>query len=349
MKIWIDLFAAPDAFFFRPIIKRLKLLGHQIWITCRDYCEAVDAAQHCGFDFQIVGRHGGELLLDKITCTCSRVFNLTGFAIKLNPDVAVSFNSYSQAITARILGIEFITFMDYEYHPLNHLAFRLANEVILPTGYDIETLSKQTGKGKKVHGYKGLKEDISTIPFTPDKEFWKKLDLMGVSSSNVLVTMRPPPKSSCYHRFDNDLFYDLVYFVATQPNLKIIYLPRSKSQLERVKAFRLDNIITPPTFLDGYQLIYSSDLVISAGGSMNREAVTLETPAYTVFKGKMAGVDKRLIENGSITEIKSRCEFGNIVLDKCPNKPCVFGNVALLNQFTEIICGSASSGAPPHL
>lgn len=338
MKIWIDLSAAPDPYFFRPIIERLKTLGHQVLITSRDFSETVEIARHCNFRFEVVGRNGDGRLLDKLRCTWLRTFQLACFARKHRPDVAASFNSYSQGLAAKFLGIRFVTFMDYEYHPLTDLAFCLADDVVIPAGYDAAMLSKQAGQGEILHRFEGLKEDISVSSFTPDAGTGKQLESLGISSSQILVTVRPPPDNSCYHRFNNELFYQLVSFVATVPKVKILYLPRNQSQLEKATALGLDNLVTLPFFMDGHQLVYHSDLVISAGGSMNREAVALGIPAYTTFKGQMAGVDKALIAAGQLKQIRSPDDFKTVAVEKCGTRRPVHGNPSLVERFSDIIC-----------
>ncbi|QWV93950.1 DUF354 domain-containing protein [Geomonas oryzisoli] len=342
MKIWIDLSAAPDPYFFRPIIESLKRRGQKVLITSRDFSETVAIARHCRFQFEVVGRNGDGRLLDKFKCTWLRTFQLARLARKHRPDVAVSFNSYSQGLAAKFLGIRFVTFMDYEYHPLTDLAFCLADDVVLPAGYDAAMLSKQSGQGEILHRFEGLKEDIAVSSFIPDAGTEKQLALLGINSSQVLVTVRPPPDNSCYHRFDNELFYQVLSFVAGRPKVKILYLPRNGTQLEKAKALRLENLVPLPFFMDGHQLVYHSDLVISAGGSMNREAVALGIPAYTTFKGRMAGVDKVLIESGQLKQIRSPHDFPNIAVQKCRNRRPLHGNPALVERFTDIICTNGS-------
>ena len=196
MKIWIDLSAAPDPYFFRPIIRRLHSIGHETLITSREYNETVQIAQHCQFQFEVVGRNGDGRLLDKMKCTWLRALQLVRIARKYRPDVAVSFNSYSQGLAAKLLGIRFVTFMDYEYHPLTYLSFCLADDVVIPAGYDAAMLSKQAGQGEMLHRFEGLKEDIAVTTFTPHEETCRQLERLGISSSQVLATVRPPPTAA---------------------------------------------------------------------------------------------------------------------------------------------------------
>jgi uncharacterized protein len=298
MRIWIDFSTAPDPLFFRPVIRRLNAQGHTLWMTAREFSETTRIAQQCGLAAEIVGQHGGATIVGKFAAILARAGALAPRALRERVDLAVGFNSYAQAIAARIAGIPLATCMDYEYQPANHLAFRLARRIIVPEGFDTAMLHRQGGAPKKVVYHEGLKEHVTLVDFQPDQHFPVILAELGVSGDDILVTMRPPAIWSAYHRFENALFEEVVLHLASQPHVKIILLSRYPSQADYYLALRLRNLIIPEQVLDGLNLVYWSDLIISAGGSMNREAVVLGTPAYTVFKGPMAGVDRKLIADG---------------------------------------------------
>lgn len=342
MRIWFDFQAAPDPFFFKPVIERMCGLGHQFVLTAREYGETVAVARHCGLDPVVVGDHGGSGLLNKVASTAGRIYRLQKLAARQQIDLAVSINSYAQAIAAYLCGIRFVTYMDFEYHPLNPVAFRFADTVVVPQGYCPHSLSKQVGDLAKARTLNGLKEHISTAHFAPDPGFSHKLSALGIGSRDVVATMRPPPTSSVYHRFENDLFDQLAVHLASHKETKIVYLPRTAEQSAGIRQAKLANIIVPETFIDGLQLVHASDLVISAGGSMNREAVALGTPAYTLFKGKMAGVDRQLIAEGRMTEIRTAEDFHRVVLGKAVKKPLLERRTDLLEQFTSILCQTGS-------
>lgn len=305
MKIWIDLSTAPDPLFFRPIISRLNNAGHKTWITVRDFCETVNIAEHCGFPYEVVGQHGGKTIRGKTLEIIKRSFQLRKSLNHEKIDVAVSFNSYAQGLAARLSNIPFVTIMDYEYQPANHFAFRLAKKILVPLGYDEKVLRSQGAEPSKVVFFNGLKEHVTLIDFKPTESFPSELIDLGISPENVLITMRPPALWSAYHRFENELFDEVVIFLSKQKNVKILLLPRYESQAAHFKELNLSNIVIPSKVLGGLNLIYWSDSVISAGGSMNREAVVLGTPSFTIFRGKMAGVDRNMIAKGIMKNITS--------------------------------------------
>jgi predicted glycosyltransferase len=313
MNIWIDFWAAPDPLFFRPIVRRLHAQGHKTWITARVFGETTAIAEQSGFRFKVVGRHGGRTTAGKVAAILKNACQLALLAGKEQIDLAVSFNSYAQGLAASLRGIPFVTSMDYEYQPANHLAFRLAKRVIVPDGFDRKALRQQGAHPKKVVFYSGLKEHVTLADFCPDPAFPQVLEQLGITRNEILVTMRPPATWAAYHRFENTFFEEIVVFLARRPDVKILLLPRSDSQTSHFRELRLNNLVIPPYVLDGLNLVYWSDMVISAGGSMNREAVVLGTPACTVFRGRMAGVDRKMIADGVLRNIESFEDLKQVV------------------------------------
>jgi predicted glycosyltransferase len=341
MKIWIDFSTAPDPLFFRPIIKRLGEQGHTTWLTAREFSETTRIAQHCGLDAEVVGRHGGATVAGKFAAILMRASRLTYRARRERIDLALSFNSYAQAIAALLTGIPLATCMDYEYQPANHLAFRLARRIVVPEGFDAVTLRRQGGSLGKVSYHEGLKEHVTLVDFQPDPLFPAILAGLGVGDADILVTMRPPATWSAYHRFENALFEDVVRHLSAQPHVKIILLSRYSSQADQYRALGLSNLIIPEQVLEGLNLVYWSDLVISAGGSMNREAVVLGTPAYTVFKGRMAGVDRKLIVDGLLGIIGSADDLKHLVPVKKLDRSCPVIGHAVVNQVVDAVLSAA--------
>lgn len=337
MNIWIDLNAAPDPFFFRPIIKEMRRSGHNVVITSREYGDTVAACRHCGYEFQVVGTHGGRSRFRRMLSLARRIFGLARLMFFVKIDLAVSFNSYAQAVACKLCRIRFITFMDYEYHPLNPVAFRLAAMVVVPLDYNRALLERQVKDLRKVRRFPGLKEHISILDFAPDPGFPDMLRDLGVSPEELVVTMRPPPTYSSYHQFHNETFHELVCYLAQFPRVKIIYLPRHAAQRDKARALGLKNLIIPPFFLDGLQLAFFSDLMVSAGGSMNREAAVLGTPACSVFQGKMAGVDLKLIESGRMVQVKGPADFKEVVPVKKTRPQAVERRIELLHEFIAIM------------
>src|SRR5438874_8666929 len=278
MRIWIDLANSPHVPFFRSLANDFMRRNHDVVVTARAFAETVELAEAAGFAPQVIGGHGGGKLSGKAGNLVQRALALARWARGRNIDLALSHNSYSQILAARALSLRAVTLMDYEHQPANHLAFRLASRVIVPRAFPETALSRFGTSAAKVKRYDGIKEDVYLADFQSDPEFEKQLRILGVGANDVLVTVRPPANEALYHRFENELFDQLLARLSAMPSVKIVLLPRNDSQ-RRVYSTRAGSqLIQPPGPLDGSNLIAYSDLVISAGGTMNREAAALGTP-----------------------------------------------------------------------
>lgn len=295
--IWIDMANSPHVLFFKPIIEELESQGHSVIITVRDFAQTIDLAKDHGFEFEIVGAHGGAGLWKKSWSIISRAAALALFARNHSIDLAIHHNSYAHSIAAFLLGIPCVAFTDYEHQPANHLALRLASKALVPEVFPDEFLKKYGAKPKKVYKYPGLKENVYLAGFKPDSQF---LENIGVDCEMILVTLRPPATMALYHRFENPLFEEILDYFANIKNVVMVVIPRSAQQQEALSSMKYENMIIVNKAVDGLNLIYHSDLVISAGGTMNREAALLGVPVYTILKAKIGAGDKYLINSNAM-------------------------------------------------
>jgi len=316
MRIWIDLANSPHVPFFRALIPEFTSRGHQVEITARDFAQTVELATKANLLPHVIGGHGGGSITGKAGNLVGRAAALRKWARARGIDLAVSHNSYAQIAAAAALGIKSVTMMDYEHQPANHLAFRLASRVIVPRAFPAAELRKYGASLRKVKRYDGLKEDVYLADFEPDPAFAETLHNLGVTEQDVLVVARPPAREALYHRFENELFDGLLAHLNSQPNVKIILLPRTDAQRDEFESREAENIIMPREALDGSNLIAAADLVISAGGTMNREAAVLGVPAASVYAGKWAAIDEELVQQGRLQKIDSEIKVKQLVVQK---------------------------------
>ncbi len=316
MRIWIDLANSPHVPFFRALIPEFVARGHQVEITARDFAQTVELATKAGMMPHVIGGHGGKRLTGKAGNLIGRAAALRKWARDRGFDLAVSHNSYAQISAAAALGIKSVTLMDYGHQPANHLAFRLASRVIVPRAFPAEELRKYGASPRKVRRYDGIKEDVYLADFTPDPRFPEALRKLGVASEDVLVVARPPAREALYHRFENELFDELIFHLSSRPEVKIILLPRSDAQRAGYESRKFSNVIMPREVLDGANLIAAADLVVSAGGTMNREAATLDVPAASVYAGKWAAIDEELVREGRLQRLASREDIDSLTIVK---------------------------------
>jgi uncharacterized protein len=152
-------------------------------------------------------------------------------------------------------------------------------------------------KPPKLVQYPGLKEEYYLSDFEPDPSL---LDRFGVDPARVLVVLRPPPDVSLYHRHSNPLFPMTLDHLGRLENVHAFVLPRTEEQREYVRELDLPSVILPETAVDAQSLIALADVVVSAGGTMNREAAALGVPVYTTYGGRLGGVDEELIREGRL-------------------------------------------------
>lgn len=312
MRIWIDLANSPHVPLFAALIPELQDRGHFVEITARDFAETVALADAASLATTVIGSHGGRQLSGKGGNLLARARALRSWARRRKFDLALSHNSYAQIVAARLLRIRTVTLMDYEYQPANHLAFRFAHRIVVPISFPETALLRFGVNERKVCRYHGIKEDVYLAGFRPDLAFTEELRRLGINGDDVLIVLRPPADEALYHRFENELFGQLVDWLAGQC-VKVMLLPRNTAQRER---WRPPNFVIPAQPLNGANLIAASDLVISAGGTMNREAAALGVPAATIYAGRWAAVDEALCRDGRLMRITATTDFSRLPLEK---------------------------------
>jgi len=315
MRLWIDLANSPHVPFFKALAKRFTAQGHEIEITARDFAETVPLARAAGFDAHVVGDHAGRAVSAKGANLISRALALAAWARRRQFDLALSHNSYSQVLAARALGLKTVTLMDYEHQPANHLAFRFASRIIVPASFPAKQLRRFGARVGKVRRYHGTKEDVYLADFEPDPTFGARLCELGINADNVLVVMRPPAHDALYHRFQNTLFDEALAMLLANEKLQVILLPRNEVQRAQYSRHS-GRVIIPAAPLDGANLITSSDLVISAGGTINREAAALGVPAASIYAGEWAAVDEELVKEGRLQRIAAAEDLRKLRIEK---------------------------------
>ena len=318
MRIWIDLANSPHVPFFRALVNEFKARGHELEITAREFAETVPLAMAAGLSPVVIGAHGGRELTAKAGNLFQRAWALRAWSAARSFDLAVSHNSYSQILAARGLGLRSVTLMDYEHQPANHLAFRLASTVIVPRAFPDEYLTRYGAGGGKVRRYNGIKEDVYLADFQSDPAFAGKLRDIGVELEDTIVVVRPPAPDALYHRFENDLFKGLLRRLSEASQVTTILLPRNAAQRSAYATRVGAKVILPAEPLDGANLIAASDLVVSAGGTMNREAAALGVPAATIYAGSWAAIDEELVREGRLIRLSSADDVAGLALQKKP-------------------------------
>ena len=299
MKVWIDITAPAHVLVFRPLIAIMRARGDEVGITARDYAQTVELLALHGLEAdEVVGRHAGRSRLQKARQMTHRLGALRRWARGREFDVALAHGSHELTISARRLGIPSSTTFDYEFATLQHqLGCRAATRVVVPDAIPPERLQPYGVRPPKLVQYPGLKEEYYLADFEPDRSLLERFD---VDQARVLVVLRPPPDVSLYHRHSNPLFPQTLEHLGRSEEVQAFVLPRTEEQREYVRGLALPSVILPEGAVDAQSLIALADLVVSAGGTMNREAAALGVPVYTTYGGRLGGVDEELIRDGRL-------------------------------------------------
>jgi predicted glycosyltransferase len=282
---------------FRPIIRLLREAGHEVEVTARDYAQTIPLLQRMGIDHVAVGRHGGASRANKAKELASRTWKMRRFA-RGRFDLAVAHGSNDLALAAASLRIPAVNTFDYEFAIQQHnIGCRLARRVMTPDSIPPERLERYGVGPDKLVQYAGLKEEYYLSDFVPDPG---EFDRLGVDREKVVVIVRPPPEVSLYHRKSNQLFPRVLERLGRSEDVSAVVIPRTLAQREHLLSAGLPSVIVPADAVDAQSLIALADLAVSAGGTMNREAVALGTPVYTTFGGRLGGVDEHLIRAGRL-------------------------------------------------
>ncbi|HET6864811.1 MAG TPA: DUF354 domain-containing protein [Solirubrobacteraceae bacterium] len=297
MRIWIDLTNSPHVLVMRPVIDKLRERGHEVEVTARDFAQTLGLCERLGIAHTAIGRHRGGRIGAKARGLAERSYALTRWARRRRFDRALGHGSNDITIAAAVLRIPSATMFDYEWATVQHnVNCRLAENVVVPDAIPPERLYRYGARGK-IRAYPGLKEEYYLADFEPDPEI---LATLGLEPAKPIAVVRTPPAVSLYHRFENDVFAGVLDRLA---EVQTVVLPRTPEQ--RAELHLGGGFIVPERAIDAQSLVAYADVVVSAGGTMNREAVALGTPVYTVFEGRLGAVDERLIAEGRLRRLTS--------------------------------------------
>jgi uncharacterized protein len=303
-KIWIDLDNTPHVPFFQPIIRELEKRDYKVVITARDAFQVCELASRFGLNYTKIGHHYGKNRLRKILGLLMRSFQLLPFMWKNRPTLGLSHGARSQQFLCSLFRIPTVLLMDYEHAKSPPLA--RSKWEIVPDSISVENCIY--AHKNCVRQYTGIKEDVYAPELKPDPSILKEL---GIAPASIVITVRPPATEAHYHNPESEiLFTNVMERIYKTDGVQAVLLPRNKKQGEVIQSaspqwFEHGKTIIPKTAVDGMNLIWHSDLVVSGGGTMNREAAALSVPVYSIFRGKIGGVDHRLEQEGRLILIKT--------------------------------------------
>jgi uncharacterized protein len=303
MRIWVDCTAAAHPLVLRPIIERLESAGHEVEVTAREYGQTEGILERLGIAYTSIGKHGGRRMAGKAGALASRSARLWRWARRRGFDGALAHGSVDIAVVSKALRIPLVQMNDYEHAGLQRrISFRAARLVMAPETIPVEAMERAGARPGRLFRYPGLKEDYYLADFEPDDAV---LGELGLERDRVLVVVRPPPETSEYHA-QNPLYEGVIERLSAEDAITVV-IPRTDAQRAALRGRGArprwegdGRLVVPERAVDAQSLIAFADVVVSAGGTMNREAVALGTPVYTIFTGRLGAVDERLIAEGKL-------------------------------------------------
>jgi predicted glycosyltransferase len=296
MRIWVDMTNVAHPIVLRPLIELLEQDGHQVQITARPLSHTLDLLDAWGHPYSALGRYGGASKAGKARAAADRIGRLLRFARGRRFDYALAHASTDLPPVCRALRIPNTTMFDYEWATLqHHVICRLATRVLVPEAIPPERLRRYGAKPPKLVRFPGLKEEYYLASFEPDRTTLEKL---GVPDGEPVCVVRTPPSYALYlGGSENALLPPLLRRLDRQGCWSVV-LTRTAEQRAAVNALGLDRAIAPEHAQDGRSLVALADALVSAGGTMNREAAVLGTPVWSIFEGPLGGVDELLVREG---------------------------------------------------
>jgi uncharacterized protein len=344
VKVWLDFANSPHPLLFAPIARCLEELGHEVVVTARDSAQTLELARERFPAVVPVGARSPSGRRAKAAAIAGRARALRRWARTTRPDLALSHNSYAQIVAARSLSIRAVTAMDYEHQPANHVAFRLADRILLPAVVPAHIVRRQGAARRKVLRYDGLKEEIYLGDFEPDADVLEHVGIERVPDVAVVV-VRAPPASAMYHQFDSPLYVPVLERLAEQGDVRAVVLSRHLEQRRLLAELALPNVVVPEAAVDARSLMYAADLVVGAGGTMTREAALLGVPSVSIFAGRPPAVDLLLERRSQLRRIAAASD-----LDRVERRAGEPRSVAELRgrsrQLTRLFIDIALAGSP---
>jgi uncharacterized protein len=298
MRVWVDLTNTAHVLVLRPLVELLERRGHEVAVTARPLSHTVELLEDWGHPHVVLGRYGGARRAGKALAAAERATKLIRFGRGRGFDCAIAHGSTDLPVACRALGIPNTTMLDYEWAALqHHVNCRLATRALAPAAIPPSRLARYGAGPPKLVRYPGLKEEYYLAGFEPDPGV---LDDLGIAREETLCVVRTAPSYAMYLRGSPDALLPRVLGLLNEADVQTVVLARTVEQADSLTDLGLDRLIIPPRAVDGRSLVAFADVLVSGGGTMNREAAVLGTPAWSIFEGRLGGVDEMLIREGRL-------------------------------------------------
>jgi len=287
MIFWFDAVTAKEPLLFNAVAKELEKLGHESIFTCRNYDYVASLFFLLDLDVEILGVHGGGTLFGKLMAGNERISLLANHInqLEVKPDYHVSFSSPESTRVAFGLGIPSITINDSPHATaVGKLTIPLSKYLVYSACISDDKWFKIGATREQLQPYDGIDEVDWLRDFKPDKEV---LDILGLNQDDEFIVGRPEESSAAY-MLDRNMADQTVLDVILEDIFhdydgRAVVFPRYEAQKKFLKKKFKNRIIIPPKAVDTLSLYYYSDLCITGGATMAREAAAIGTPSISYY------------------------------------------------------------------
>ena len=303
MKIWIDLINTSHPVFFKSLIGELDR-AHQVCLTARDRSETVALARELGMTPRVIGT---DFSNRAVKAANHALRTLALFARAPRFDVALAFGGSTSVAVARARAKPSVVFHDNDLiftratraGTLETKVMARADHIIIPAAFPAQVLLNRGARRKSIHQFEGYKEDVYIADYRPDPGFPARLPFTD------FVVLRPEALFAAYVSETSSIVPELIKaLVAGRTN--VVYLPRIKADLSHIETLRgSSHLFVPQQALNGLDLCWYSQAVLTGSGTFAREAACLGTTAVSFFPERLLAVDQRLVDEGRMLHSRS--------------------------------------------
>jgi uncharacterized protein len=314
MRVWVDVTNSAHVIVVRPLVELLERKGHDVTLTARPLSHTTELLDEWGHPYRAIGHYGGAGRIGKALAASARVAQVLAFARGGRFDYGLAHGSTDLPPTARILGFPNTTMFDYEWARLQHeLNCRLATRVLVPDAIPAERVARYGARPPKLVRYPGLKEEYYLAGFEPDGSV---LTGLGLDPRRPVAVVRTAPSYALYLGGSENELLPRVLKRLLEQGAQVVVLARTDEQRAALRALD-ERLVVPVRAVDGRSLAALADVVVSAGGTMIREAAVLGTPTWSIFEGRPGAVDEALEREGRIRFLR---DAGDLVVHKVQSR-----------------------------
>jgi len=319
MKVWYDACTGKHMRYGVAIAKRLRKVGHEVILTTREHPDTLALANLLGEKPLVVGKYAPSSLFSRLEESAKRMLHFSELFKNGLPDVAISHQSVELCRTAFGLGIPIVLTADTPHAvAVNRLTIPLSNLLVAS-----EAIPKKffTSLGaQRVVRFKGV-----------DEVAWVK-DFVKSSEESILekplIIVRQKENRASYAVGKEDETVKLAMKLSSLGNVLFI------SRYNRIEN---DKVTVKEEFVDTLSAVANADLVVSAGGTISREAALQGIPSIVVSEMGYTYVNKYLSRKGFPLFIVKVSEVLNYAKKYLGKKFDVKARLAMLENPVEVI------------